>query len=173
MTFLQLKAGPRSAYPHAVTCGRVFEANEIGFADIGIVHAAYRADYARAFVIGDPPAEARRIVDTVDRIQGEARHMVKPGVPFASLYRDVRQMFAAEGYPDAMPHHLGHTLGVDGDTWQLIVPTSDDVFVEGEVICLEPAVYVPGVGGCRIEDTLVVRGAGNEVLSQATRVARC
>jgi Xaa-Pro aminopeptidase len=172
ISFIQVKAGPRAAYPHAVTCGRPFERDEIGFADIGAVHAGYRADYARAFRIGQPPDGARRIVEAVDRVEREVLAMVEPGLPFAELYRRARGLLAAAGYADALPHHLGHTIGLDGDVASLIVPTSQDAFVDGEVVCVEPAVYLEGVGGARIEDMLLVRASGNEVLSRAERVGR-
>jgi Xaa-Pro aminopeptidase len=173
ITFIQVKAGPRAAYPHAVARGRPFERDEIGFADIGAVHGAYRADYARAFTIGDPPDEARRIVETVDRVEREVVRLVEPGLAFAELYRRAGAMLAEAGYPDGLPHHLGHTIGLDGDVASLIVPTSRDAFIEGEVVCVEPAVYVASVGGARIEDMLLVGSSGNEVLSRAERVGRC
>jgi Xaa-Pro aminopeptidase len=171
--FVQVKAGPRGAYPDAEEVGRPFQADEIGFIDLGVRHRLYFADYARAFVIGEPPAEAWRIVEVVDHLQRAALTMLRPGLRCRDFYHAVRQMFADEGYPDAIPHHLGHGVGIWDDVIPDIVPTSDDAFVAGEVVCVEPGVYVRGVGGARIEDTVVVRSGGNEVISLAPRIGRC
>lgn len=173
IAFVQVKSGPRGAFPDAEEVGRPFGPNEIGFIDLGVVHRFYRGDYTRAFVIGDPPAETRRIVEVVDQIQREALTMLRPGLRCRDYYHTVHQMFAEAGYPDALPHHLGHGLGIGDDFVPRIIPTSEDVFVEGEVVCVEPGVYVPGVGGVRIEDTVVVRTGGNQVLSRAARVGYC
>lgn len=172
VVFLQVKAGPRSAYPDAEEVGRRFEPNEIGFLDLGIRHRHYLGDYTRAFVLGDPPAEARRIVEVVDRVQREILTMLRPEMRCAELYHAARQLFATEGYLDAIPHHLGHGIGLGDDFLPRIVPTSDDVFLDGEVVCVEPGVYLPGLGGVRIEDTVLIRAEGNEILSRAPRVGR-
>ena len=171
--FVQVKGGPRSSYPDAEEVGRIFGNDEIGIVDMGVLHHFYRGDYARAFVIGEPPDEVRRIVEVVDRIQREALTILRPGLRCRNFYQIIRQMFAEEGYPDALPHHLGHGVGVSDDTVPMIVPTSEDEFVAGEVVCVEPAVYVAGVGGARIEDTVVIQAAGNRVLSHAPRSGYC
>jgi Xaa-Pro aminopeptidase len=88
----------------------------------------------------------------------------------ADFYRTVHQWFADAGHPDAIPAHLGHGVGIGDDTLPSIVPTSEDTFVEGEVVCVEPGVYVRGLGGVRIEDTVVVRATGCEILSLAPRI---
>ncbi len=171
--FLQVKAGPRSAFPDAEEIGRLFEADEIGFIDMGVRRRFYLGDYTRPFVIGEPPDQARRLVEVVDRIEHEALTILRPGLRCRDFYHQVRQLFADEGYLDAIPHHLGHGAGIGDDVVPLILPTSDDEFLEGEVVCVEPGVYVPGVGGARIEDTVVVRAGGNQLLSRAPRVGRC
>lgn len=172
IVFVQVKAGPRSAFPDAEANGRLFEPNEIGFIDLGVRHRSYFGDYARPFVIGQPTGEALRILETVDKIQRSALAMLRPGLRCRDFYLTVRQMCADAGYPDAIPHHLGHGVGIGDDVVPHITPLSEDEFIEGEVVCVEPGVYIPGVGGTRIEDTVVVHSAGNRILSHAPRIGQ-
>src|SRR5262245_33626148 len=165
INYLQLKAGPRSAYSDVGPVGRPFGVDEVGVVDMDIVHEAYYADCTRVFMIGDPPRDARRIVETVDSVQRRLTDMLKPGVYCAELYRESRRMFAEAGYSDAVPHYLGHGIGLNGDRWPILMPGCEEMIVEGEVICLEPGVYVPGVSGARMEDVVVVGAGGNKVLT--------
>lgn len=170
ISFLQVKAGARSAFPDAEAIGRRFEAGEIGFIDMGILHRSYRGDFTRAFVLGEPPEELLRLIETVDRVQRQVVALVRPGVACQDLYRQARELFTASGYPDAIPHHLGHGIGVGDDSVPSIVPTSPDTFLEGEVVCIEPGVYLPGIGGVRIEDTLVIQSSGPRILSKIPHI---
>ncbi len=168
--FVQVKGGARSAYPDAEEVGRSFGSAEIGFIDLGVWHRCYRGDFCRPFVIGQPPTEALRLVETVDRIQEETLALLRPGLRCRDLYLTVCQMLADAGYPGAIPHHLGHGAGLLDDVVPRLVPTSEDELVEGEVVCVEPGVYRPGLGGARLEDTVVVRASGVQILSRAPRV---
>lgn|GEM_PF-7081377 len=86
---------------------------------------------------------------------------------------------AEAGYPDAVPHHLGHGLGIGDDTLPSIVPASADVFVEGEVVCIEPGVYLPGVGGGpsiigeRPGPTVPGRGCDNRLSGETYHATIC
>jgi Xaa-Pro aminopeptidase len=172
--YIQVKAGLRTAYSDATTVGRPFGENEAGVVDMDVLYDRYSADCTRVFIIGDPPRDVRRIVETVDSIQREVRGMVRPGVNCADLYHQARRLFADAGYPNAIPHYLGHGIGLAGDRHPILMPGSEEVLVEGEVICVEPGVYVPGVGGARIEDMIFIGPRGNEVLTASIeRVSHC
>lgn len=173
ISFLQVKSGPRAAFPDADPVGRPFGTGEVGFIDMGISHRSYRGDYTRAFIIGRPSDEALRVVEVVDRIQRQVVALVRPGLACRDLYRQARELFADAGYPEAIPHHLGHGIGIGDDSLPMIVPTSPDAFLEGEVVCIEPGVYLPGLGGARIEDTLLVRNGAPRLLSHVARITHC
>src|SRR6185312_14202409 len=96
---------------------------------------------------------------------------VRPGAACRVIDAAVRGAFADAGFPDAPPHHLGHALGLGNDLPRL-VPTSADTIEVGDVVTIEPGVYVPNVGGVRIEDVLVVGADGNETLSRHPRITR-
>jgi Xaa-Pro aminopeptidase len=144
-------------------------AGELGFFDLGFSYRGYKGDLSRAFALGEPSPAARRLVETVDHVQRMAVGLVRPGARCRDLFEAVERAFAEAGYPGNPPHHLGHGLGLGGDR-PLLVPTSDDALAEGDVVTIEPGVYVPGVGGARIEDALIVRADGAEALSTAPRV---
>lgn len=165
----QVKSGPRAACPDAPAGAAPILPDTIGYIDIALRYHGYRGDLTRAFVIGEPPASLWRLVETVDQIQRQARAMVRPGVACRDLDAAVRRLCAEAGYPESPPHHTGHGLGLGGDLPRL-VSTSPDVLEEGDILTIEPGLYLPGLGGVRLEDVLIVQASGAEILSQAPRL---
>ena len=165
----QVKGGLRAAYPDATASSRPFEAGDLGFVDLGIYYQGYLGDMTRAFVIGELSRERRRILETVDRVQRMARAMVRPGVACREIDLAVRRAFDEAGFPGNPPHHTGHAMGLGNDAPRL-TPDSNDVLAVGDMVTIEPGIYVPGVGGARIEDVLLVGEDGVEILSQHPRV---
>lgn len=169
MSPAQVKGGERTWFADAPAGDRAFQDGDLGFLDLGIKYRGYMGDMSRAFTIGEISIERQRLLETVDRVQLMVRTMVRPGVPCRDIDTEARRAFADAGYPDAFPHHLGHAMGL-GDDVPRLVPTSDDVLEVGDVVTVEPGLYVRNVGGCRIEDVVVVRADENEILSKHPRV---
>ncbi|MBI2939002.1 MAG: aminopeptidase P family protein [Chloroflexi bacterium] len=164
------KGGPRSAYLGAPVSARQFEPGDLGYVDLAIFYQGYFGDLTRAFAIGELSPERRHILETVDAVQQYARSLVKPGAAARDIFAQTRRALAEAGYPGSPPHHVGHGVGLGGGCLPMLVLTSDDVIEEGDVLTVEPGVYVRGVGGVRIEDVVLVKATGIEVLSQHPRV---
>jgi Xaa-Pro aminopeptidase len=98
-----------------------------------------------------------------------ARALVRPGAACREIDAAVRRAFAEAGYEGNPPHHTGHAMGLGGDAPRL-VPGSDEAIEAGDMVTVEPGVYVPGVGGVRIEDVLLVGADGAEIISRHPRV---
>jgi Xaa-Pro aminopeptidase len=165
----QVKSGVAAQHPDAAASGRAIGPGEVGFVDIALAVDGYAGDLTRAFVIGAPPASQRRILEQVDRIQRMAASMVRPGMACRQIDAEVRRACAEAGYEGNPPHHTGHGLGLGRDLPR-VVPTSDDVLQDGDVVTIEPGIYVRRVGGARIEDALLVTPNGGQVLGSAPRV---
>jgi Xaa-Pro aminopeptidase len=171
MSITHVMCGPRAAYPDSGASERPIGRGELGFVDIGLFYRGYKGDMSRAFAVGDLHPELHRLLETVDRVQRMAVGMVRPGAGCRDLFLAVEEAFAEAGYPGCPPHHLGHALGLGNDRPTLL-PTSHERLEEGDVVTVEPGAYVHGLGGARIEDAVIVRAGGPEVLSGTARVTR-
>lgn len=165
----QVKGGTRSAYPDALASPRRFQYGDIGYTDLAIFYKGYLGDLSRAFYIGEIADDLRSLLSVVDTVQTLAKGLLRPGVSGRELYLAVRDAFAEAGYPGFPPHHLGHGIGLAGELPRLALD-SEDVLQAGDVFTVEPGVYLPGLGGVRIEDVIVLHETGHEVLSRHPRV---
>ncbi len=133
--------------------------------DIGCLFEDYVGDLSCSFVYGVPSADQRAIFDCVVRAQEAAIRMVCPGVPASEIDRAARQVIDQAGYGQHFNHDLGHGQGLDHHEAPFIGPDSGVVLAPGMVFSVEPGIYLPGVGGVRIEHTVLVTETGCEVLS--------
>jgi Xaa-Pro aminopeptidase len=123
-----------------------------------------RASVARPVVAGTPTAEQRRVHQAVQQAYFAALHQVRPGVTGHLVDRAAREVLASAGYG----RYFGHAVGRGLHAGPRLRPRSDAVLEEGMVVTIGPGVYIPGWGGLRIEDTVVVGRQGCDVLSTAT-----
>lgn len=159
-------AGPNGAKPHARPSDRRIGAGELVVIDFGCVVDGYCSDMTRTVSVGDPSPEARRIWETVLDAQRAGCEAVRPGVECAAVDGASREVISGAGWADAFVHGTGHGVGLEIHESPRVASTSTGTLAPGHVVTVEPGVYLSGVGGVRIEDTLVVTEAGATALTE-------
>lgn len=161
--------GEKSALPHGGTGTRQLQKNEFLLFDFGTKVNDYPADITRTFVIGTPTGEMRNIYDAVKRANEAAHAIAKPGVTAHEIDKAARDVIDEAGYGQYFTHRLGHGLGLSGHELPNIAPNDETPLEPNMVFTIEPGIYVPNVGGVRIEDDVVVTETGIESLSTYSR----
>ncbi|MBQ3476665.1 MAG: aminopeptidase P family protein [Clostridia bacterium] len=152
-------SGPNGALPHARPSDRVVEDGELLTLDFGATVNGYRSDMTRTVGFGRISDELRDIYETVRAAQQLGLDALAVGKPCKEIDRVVRETIDAR-YPGAFGHGLGHGVGLFIHEQPRLSATSTDVLVAGNVVTVEPGVYIPGLGGCRIEDTVIMTEDG-------------
>jgi Xaa-Pro aminopeptidase len=169
-------SGPNSALPHYRAGDRVLHAGDLVVLDFGGVLDGYCSDLTRTVSVGNPSPEARRLHAAVRDAQVAAIDAVKPGVTTADVDGAARQVLVAHGLGEAFGHGTGHGLGLDVHEEPRVSKPRSDVppvrLEPGMVFTIEPGAYLPGFGGVRIEDDVLVTETGYEVLTSAPRDLR-
>jgi Xaa-Pro aminopeptidase len=164
-------AGPNGAKPHARPGSRPIGKGELVVVDFGAVVDGYCSDCTRTFCVGAPGTkELARVVDVVAASQRAGVAAVSAGVDAGSVDQACRDLIADAGWAQAFVHGTGHGVGLDIHEWPRVGPGSAETLLEGSVVTVEPGVYLPGVGGARIEDTVVVERGGCRALTEAPKV---
>jgi Xaa-Pro aminopeptidase len=158
-------AGPNGALPHAEPGERWIESGELVVFDMGAKLDGYCSDGTRTFAVGEPGEEGRAVYETVRAAQAAALEAVAAGVGGEELDRVAREVIGAAGHGERFGHGLGHGVGLEVHEMPRVSPRSDDVLEEGEVVTIEPGIYLPGKLGVRIEDLVVVEQSGHRNLS--------
>ncbi len=149
-------AGPNSAIPHHRPTDAVLASGDFVKIDFGALVAGYHSDMTRTFVLGNAADWQLEIYELVAQAQRAGREALHPGVELRDVDGAARQMIADAGYGDHFGHGLGHGVGLQIHEAPGIGATSAGTLLAGSVVTVEPGVYLPGRGGVRIEDTLVV-----------------
>lgn len=163
-------SGPRGAQPHARPTGEPVEAGELIVIDFGAVVDGYRSDMTRTVCLGPPSRPlAPRMAEVVAEAQAAGVAAVSEESDGASVDRACRDVIAAAGWAEAFSHGTGHGVGLDIHEAPWVGKSSTGKLPYRSVITVEPGVYLEGVGGVRIEDTVVVDGPGCRVLTNAPK----
>ncbi len=158
---------PGSAKRGGMPTQKVIQAGETLILDFSVVIGGYRSDYTNTLVVGaEPTAEQRRLFDLCVAAMKSGEAAMKAGATCQSVYDATRAPFADAGVADAFPHHAGHGLGLGHPEAPFLVKQSSETLVAGDVVTLEPGLYVDGVGGIRIEHNYLITDGGFEQLSQ-------
>jgi Xaa-Pro dipeptidase len=161
--------GPHGAEPHYSPGASRLTAGQSIVCDFGAIHRRYASDITRSFHFGARDDEMKRVHETVEKAQAAALAAIRPGVPGKEVH------FAAERVIDASPwkgrliHGVGHSIGLAVHDGWYYGPQIADPLEEGMAITVEPGIYLPGKGGVRIEDDIVVTKDGFEFLTTAPR----
>lgn len=162
-------SGPRGAMPHGVASERVIEEGDLVTVDFGARVQGYHSDMTRTVAVGQPSAELRRIYRAVLEAEEAAAAAIRPGAKAGDLDALARGILERHGLSEAFAHSLGHGVGLNVHEGPSLRAGSEDVLEPGMVVTVEPGVYLPGVGGVRIEDLVLVTENGHEVLSQTPK----
>lgn len=166
--FVIVGSGPNGADPHHEVSDRVIGDGEIVVVDIGgAVPSGYNSDSTRTYVVGNPAPEAAERIAVLVRAQQAAVDSVRPGATAAQVDAAARRVLTDAGLGEAFLHRTGHGIGVSVHEEPYIAPGNDLVLREGMAFSIEPGIYFAGEWGARIEDIVVVTGAGGERLNVA------
>ncbi len=161
--------GEQAAEPHHQPSHRVLEEGDVIKLDFGGLFGGYHADMTRTIAFGSPPPELRKIHDIVRQAQQAGIDAVRPGVTGGEVDAAARKVVEDAGYGPRFPHGLGHGVGLEIHEGPNFARAGEDVIPVGAVMTVEPGIYVPGLGGARIEDMVEVVEDGCRVIGTSIR----
>ena len=162
-------SGPNSAKPHATPGGRLLAEGDFVVLDFGARVGGYCADMTRTVVIGRAGDRHREIYDSVLAANAAGAAAVRPGRRGSEIDSVARAVISERGFGENFGHGLGHGVGLEIHELPGVGPRSEPEIPLGAVITIEPGIYVPGFGGVRIEDLVVVGEAGAQVLTRSIK----
>jgi len=161
--------GGNGAFPHHHAGERKLAEGDAVVIDIGGRKAGFPSDITRMAVVGQPPEGYGQIHSIVEKAVQAALKAAKPGVLAREVDAAARTVIADAGYGEYFVHRTGHGMGIDGHEPPYLTSTSDTVLEEGMVFSIEPGIYLPGRFGIRLEEIVILRDDGPEVLSSLPR----
>ena len=163
-------AGENSAKPHHHPGGRRINAGDPVVVDFGATFEGYRSDMTRTFCVGsDPEGELARVFAVVGESQAAGAAAVRPGISAKEVDDVCRRIIAEAGWAERFEHGTGHGVGLDIHEAPTVSQLGTAILAPGFVVTVEPGVYLPGHGGVRVEDTLVVTEDGARPLTRFTK----
>lgn len=162
-------SGLRSALPHGVASDKVIQTGELVTLDFGAYYKGYCSDITRTLAIGPISDELRQIYDTVLRAQLAGVEGIRAGITGIEADALTRDIIKEAGYGEYFGHSTGHGLGMEVHEAPGLSFRSDTVLEPGMVVTIEPGIYINGVGGCRIEDDVVITEDGCYLLTQSPK----
>jgi Xaa-Pro aminopeptidase len=148
---------------------RVLQPGDMFILDYSVVIQGYRSDFTNTLVVGkEPNADQRRLYGLCTMAMEAGEKTLRAGTPCLTVYQAVRQVFEQAGMAEYFPHHAGHGLGLSHPEDPYLVRQANQTLLAGDVVTLEPGLYVPGVGGIRIERNYLITDQGYETMSKHT-----
>lgn len=164
-----VQAGKNAANPHLGPTMNKIEPNELVLFDLGTMHNGYASDSSRTVAYGEPSAKEKEIYEIDREAQQAAIDAARPGITASELDAVARDIITKAGYGEYFIHRLGHGIGLNVHEFPQIMEGNDIVLQEGMCFSIEPGIYIPGVGGVRIEDCGVVTDHGFETFTHTSK----
>jgi Xaa-Pro aminopeptidase len=162
-------SGERGALPHGAATTKQLAHGELVTIDFGAVYNGYATDMTRTVAIGSTDQRQREIYGIVEKARSAAAAFVKPGIKANEADQVARDIIEKAGYGSYFGHGLGHGVGLETHEQPTLNPRSTTVLEPGMVVTVEPGIYLPGWGGVRIEDMVLVTADGAELLTRSPR----
>ncbi|WP_066172905.1 M24 family metallopeptidase [Bacillus marinisedimentorum] len=158
--------GENTAAPHGNPGKNRVKKGDLVLFDLGVVLDGYCSDITRTVAVGDVSAKQREIYETVLRAQEEAVRICRPGTTIGDLDKTARSIITEAGYGDYFTHRIGHGLGIEVHEFPSLNEKNTGILENGMALTIEPGIYLPGTGGVRIEDDIVITANGADILTQ-------
>ena len=162
-------SGENGSLCHAIPGPRKLRKGDMITMDFGAKKGGYCADMTRTVALGEPGAELKKIYGIVLNAQQTAQDALKAGLGASDVDAIARGIIAEAGYGKYFGHGLGHSVGIDIHESPRLSPTCQDILTENTTMTVEPGIYVPGIGGVRIENTCVIGADASETLVYFTK----
>lgn len=160
-------SGVRSAFPHGGCTDRKILKGDLVLIDVGAKYRHYRADLSRTVVVGKPSSKQKKIHETVRKAHQKVLNILRAGVKACDADAVARGLISRKGYGGYFVHSLGHGVGLDVHEPPALSPENEEALRAGNVVTVEPGIYLPDFGGIRVEDTVLVREDGTKKLTEA------
>lgn len=158
-------SGPNTALPHGVPGERLIQPGDLLMFDLGVYAGGYASDITRTFAVGEVDSRLRDIYSAVLAANEAGIAASVAGASFGSVDKAARDVIEAAGFGEYFMHRVGHGLGMDTHEYPSLHGLNTDIIQNGNVFTVEPGIYVPGLGGVRIEDDVLVTAEGPQTLT--------
>jgi Xaa-Pro aminopeptidase len=162
-------SGHRSALPHGVASDKVIEKGDFVTLDFGAYYKGYVSDITRTVAVGEPEDKLKEIYNIVLEAQERGMEGIKPGMSGKEADALTRDYISEKGYGEYFGHSTGHGIGLEVHEGPGLSFKSDVILEPGMVVTVEPGIYIPGLGGVRIEDDTLITKDHNETLTHSTK----
>lgn len=166
---MSVASGSRSALPHGRPSNKIIEKNDMILLDFGAVYEGYHSDITRTICLGKPVDELIKIHQIVLDALNLTKEQIKVGMTGQEVDAIARNYISNHGYGQYFGHGTGHGLGYEIHEKPFLSPSSTDYITENMVLTIEPGIYLPGLGGVRIEDNLIINQSKHELLTNSSR----
>jgi len=158
-------SGWRASLPHALPTEKKIANGELVVIDLGADVEHYKSDITRTAMVGSTDAQSRKVFDSVKDTYDACAEAVSPGIRIDELGQKADRMLSSAGFSEGILHGLGHGVGLDIHEEPSVSSKNPEKLISGNVITVEPGIYIRGVTGARWENTLLVTGTGHEILT--------
>ena len=162
-------SGKRGALPHGRASEKLIKNNELVTIDFGCYYKGYASDITRTIAIGQPDSQLVEIYNIIKKAQEKGIMAIKPGIKTTEIDKICRDYIKAKGYGKYFIHSTGHGLGANVHEFPRVSPYCNVKLKPGMVITVEPGIYIPGLGGVRIEDDILVTDTGYQQLTSSKK----
>jgi len=162
-------SGYRSALPHGVASEKVIEKGDMVTLDYGAYYKGYVSDITRTIAVGEPDSKLKAIYEIVLEAQLRGMEGIKPGMTGKQADALTRDYISEKGYGEYFGHSTGHGIGLEVHEGPSLSMKSELVLEPGMIVTCEPGIYIPGLGGVRIEDDVLITKDHNEALTHSAK----